>query len=253
MVKQQLFIGAALIAGAAIGFCLAPKEDVKDASPVESESIKAVTIEDKGENASIEALRARLKSAQEELADLRAKANLPTNEVESVPPPSQAPRQDGYSHFKSMMEKIKQDDPERFKRITERMESFRRMREERQKAKLDFLSSVDLSGMGEEAIKNHEELKSLIVKRQELENELANEETSDDRRREVIEELFAIGGKSRELNMRERDNLLGAVAKAVGLEGSDATELVDAVKDIYESTEDMRMPHRGPRGRGRRD
>jgi hypothetical protein len=107
--------------------------------------------------------------------------------------------------------------------------------------------------MGEEAIKNHEELKSLIVKRQELENELANEETSDDRRREVIEELFAIGGKSRELNMRERDNLLGAVAKAVGLEGSDATELVDAVKDIYESTEDMRMPHRGPRGRCRRD
>lgn len=252
MIKQQLFIGAALIAGAGIGFCIAPREQAVKAPVAGEAPVAPLSIEDKGESASVEALRRRLKGLEEELAALRAAPPAAaTNQAEAVKSAEDGKRADGPNRFREMMEKLKKDDPERFKRISERMENFRRMREERQKAKLDFLSSVDVSGMGEDAVKTHEELKDLIARRQKLEAELMSEDISDERRREVMGELFSIGGKARELNRRERENLLGAVAKAVGLEGETATELVEAVKDIVESTEESWMPHRGHRGRGR--
>lgn len=76
MIKNQFFIAAALLAGACIGFCLAPREENKEkkgAAVQEKTSQKGDAIADKWEQASIDALRKRIKSLEEELALERRK------------------------------------------------------------------------------------------------------------------------------------------------------------------------------------
>ena len=76
MIKNQFFIAAALLAGACIGFCLAPREENKEkksAAVQEKTSQKVDAIADKWEQASIDALRKRIKSLEEELALERRK------------------------------------------------------------------------------------------------------------------------------------------------------------------------------------
>ncbi|MBS7285863.1 MAG: hypothetical protein KIH06_01200 [Kiritimatiellae bacterium] len=76
MIKNQFFIAAALLAGACIGFCLAPREENKEkkgAAVQEKTSQKVDAIADKWEQASIDALRKRIKSLEEDLALERGK------------------------------------------------------------------------------------------------------------------------------------------------------------------------------------
>ena len=76
MIKNQFFIAAALLAGACIGFCLAPRDEStekKGAAVQEKTPQKIDAIADNGEQASIDALRKRIKSLEEELALERRK------------------------------------------------------------------------------------------------------------------------------------------------------------------------------------
>ena len=66
MVRQQLVIGAALLAGAAIGFCLAPEGEKRPAE-AEAEPQAKAAIADRGDEASAAALRARVKTLEAEL------------------------------------------------------------------------------------------------------------------------------------------------------------------------------------------
>ena len=252
MVKQQLFIGAALLAGAAIGYCVAPREPLA-AAPAETDQVKAsAPIPDGGAEASIKVLRERIKSLERELSSLRSADNAAAAEPEQVESGRDETRVEGPAQgrerFRAEMERLKQEEPERYRQIVQRMEGFRKMREERQKAKLDFLSSVDVSGMGSEAKKVHEGLKELIARRREVETEFADENLADERREELMGEMREIDRAMRAFNAAERTNLLGEVAKAVGLEGAAATELVESVKDIVEATEGSRPPHGPPPG-----
>ena len=76
MIKNQFFIAAALLAGACIGFCLAPRDEStekKGAAVQEKTPQKIDAIADNGEQASIDALRKRIKSLEEDLALERGK------------------------------------------------------------------------------------------------------------------------------------------------------------------------------------
>lgn len=252
MIRQQLFIGAALLAGAAIGYCVAQRE-TPAAVATETAQVKVpAPIPDGGAEASVKALRERVKSLERELAELRGAGNAAAVEPEEAAAGRGETRVEGpaqgRARFRAEMERLKEEEPERYRQIVQRMEGFRRMREERQKAKLDFLSSVDVSGMGSEAKKVHEGLKELIVRRREVEAEFADENLADERRETLMREMREIDHAMRALNAAERTNLLGEVAKAVGLEGAAATELVESVKDIVEATEGSRPPHGPPPG-----
>lgn len=67
MIKHQLFIGAALVAGVAIGYFAAPQ---KSSANVETEEtyVAKSAIADSGEAASIAALRARIAELEAKLA-----------------------------------------------------------------------------------------------------------------------------------------------------------------------------------------
>jgi uncharacterized protein YneF (UPF0154 family) len=252
MIKTQLFIAFALLAGACIGFCLAPREEknIKDNPQVQEEtSVKTSSIVDKGEQASVSALRSRIKSLENELAKEREKNALKgTNSEEAVASTTEN-HSPNVPRFSKMMENLKKENPEQFKNFMRQVEDFRRIREARAKAKLNFFDSIDTSMMSTEAAKTHNELKELVARNHELEAELMQEDLSDERRGEIFRELASTRGKMRHLNKVERDNLLGAVAKAVGLEGESASDLVSTVNQIVDSTDDSFVGHGAHRRR----
>ena len=110
MVRQQLVIGAALLAGAAIGFCLAPEGEKRPAE-AEAEPQAKAAIADRGDEASVAALRARVKTLEAELTKARAQTQLADIE-DKFKPAKEEPvaREDGppngAERFRAEMERL---------------------------------------------------------------------------------------------------------------------------------------------------
>ena len=244
MIRTQLFIGAALIAGAAIGYLAKPERVVERDDEVE-ESLVAL-FSDRGEEASISALRARVADlerqllekggegvAQDERTSEGGRGESRRREWRNGPPTAQEMRE----HFARMQK----EDPVRYAQMTNRFAQMRQHRLDRALAKVDFLSSVDTSSMSETARKNHESLQKLIARREEIEDKMFSLDTGDDERRQIFQEMREIDMAMRELNMNERENLLLQVAQNIGLEGDEADEMQAAIMDIIDATD---SPHR---------
>ena len=69
MIRQQLFIGAALIVGVAIGFFVQPEPEKPEASNPKAEETSA-PIPDRGVAAVVESLRARIRDLERRLFDV---------------------------------------------------------------------------------------------------------------------------------------------------------------------------------------
>ena len=244
MIRTQLFIGAALIAGAAIGYLAKPERVVERDDEVE-ESLAAL-FSDRGEEASISALRARVADLERQLLEKSGegvaqgertgeggRGESRRREWRNGPPTAQEMRE----HFARMQK----EDPVRYSQMTNRFAQMRQHRIDRALAKVDFLSSVDTSSMSETARKNHESLQKLIARREEIEDKMFSLDTGDDERRQIFQEMREIDMAMRELNMNERENLLLQVAQNIGLEGDEAAEMQAAIMDIIDATD---SPHR---------
>lgn len=247
MVKQQLFIGAALVVGVAAGYFVPHAGETSSEAPAETEEyVPEKAIDDKGDEASIRALKSRIAQLEEELA----KKDVERSE-ERVEERENRPMRGG--NPREWMENLKKENPERYAQMTNGMARFREQRTARQQAKLDFLSSVDTSKMSAEAQRTHGELQSLIAKRHDLEGAIMDENLSDEKRGELMREIFENSRQIRELSREERNNLLEETGKALGLEGEAAKELTDTIREIYEATDDNVFGGRGgPMGRGGR-
>lgn len=244
MIRTQLLIGAALIAGAAIGYLAKPERVVERDDEVE-ESLVAL-FSDRGEEASISALRARVADLERQLLEKggegvaqgertgeSGRGGSRRREWRNGPPTAQEMRE----HFARMQK----EDPVRYAQMTNRFAQMRQHRLDRALAKVDFLSSVDTSSMSETARKNHESLQKLIARREEIEDKMFSLDTGDDERRQIFQEMREIDMAMRELNMNERENLLQQVAQNIGLEGDEAAEMQAAIMDIIDATD---SPHR---------
>ena len=109
------------------------------------------------------------------------------------------------------MERMKKETPERYAQMTNGMAQFRRQRLDRAQTKIDFLSSIDTSRMGKEALETHQKLQDLIAQREELEAKINPEaiaSATDEERREFFETMRDTDRQIRELNRAERENLL---------------------------------------------
>lgn len=241
MIKHQLLIGLALIVGAAIGYFAAPTPASTEAAAAETEdSSSAALIEDQGDRALVESLRARIR----ELEAAAETASEPSNVVEEVAERPRERRRRGFDRGAEWMENLKKTDPERYTQMTNRFAAFVRQRAERQQAKLDFFSSIDTSGMSAESRENHERLQALLSLRASLEGDLQSLTPEDDEsRHELFGRLREIDRELHQVKADERANLLEATGKALGLSAADTVALAETVQEIYEATEDER---RGP-------
>lgn len=243
MVKTQLFIAAALLSGVAIGYFVRP--DAEELSHEERQnSAVAELFSDKGSEASLAALRARIAELESQLAARGDEAVTTESKTESKTDPT-----DGEAvvvdrrgpptsaEIRERMARFEKEDPQRFAQMTNHFAQMRNRRRERAAMKIDFLSSVDTSTMGESARNIHTALQDLIARRDELEDRLHNPDLSDEERNELFEDMRQSEHEMRGLSRAERDNLFAQTAEALGLSGEDAEEFAATINDIIEATD----------------
>ncbi len=239
----------ALLGGVALGYAFAPKTPTPEAKP-EAPVKKHVRgkIESVATNEAANALRARIRELEAELAAARATPAPAVDEkkVEEQPREERRGRQD----WRERMEKMRRENPEEFARMEERRKRFMQERAERVQSKLDFLAAIDTSRMSKEAQKTHAELQDLIAKREEIGTKLFSPDLEEEERHQLFQSMRETDRAIRERNETVRENLLQHTAEALGFTGDDATEIVDTIGEIYEATSDPHH-HRGPPRGGR--
>ena len=256
MIKHQMFIAAALLAGVAIGYFVKDEPMPAD-EPAKVEETAKRPIADKGEEATVKALRRRIAELEKLLADKEGESeiaisNAVAEAVKTRPP--EPPRM----NWRERMEEMKKNDPERYTQMTNRFANWRRMRSEQARNKIDFLSSIDTSHMSAGAKRTHAALQELIAKREEIEEQLQQPDLADDQRHSLMEQLRDMRHQIQRLNGEERMNLISEVANSLGFEGEDAKEVALTLIEVVQATDEGFVPHHGghrgppPGGRGGR-
>jgi len=232
MLKSQFFIAAALIAGVAIGYFVRPSENA--AAPDNKGYVAKGKIADTGDAASMKALRRRIAELEKMLAEKGEKSEVAISNAvaEAV---KDAPRRP-FGNPREWMENLKKTDPERFTQMTNRFAQWRRRRADQARSRMDFLASVDTSHMSASAKKTHGELQELIARREELEEQMHQENLTDDQRRELFEQMRETDQAMRRLNQQERANLLEETAKGLGFEGQDVKDISTTIQEVIEAT-----------------
>ena len=250
MIKHQMFIGAALLAGVAIGYFVKDEPIPAEESKVEAKAKKPVA--DKGDEATVKALRHRITELERLLAEKEDKSEIAISnavaEAVKIRPP-EPPR----GNWRERMEEMKKNDPERYTQTTNRFAQWRRDRAAQARDKIDFLSSIDTSHMSAGAKKTHNALQDLIARREELEQQLHQEDLSDEERGRLMRELGDSHRELMRLNGEERKNLFDETAKGLGFTGADAKEFTATIQEVIEATDSGwggRRHGGGPRGPG---
>ena len=247
MIKHQMFIAAALLAGVAIGYFVKDEPIPADEPKVEEAAKRPVA--DKGEEATVRALRRRVAELEKLLADKEGESEIAISNAvaEAAKARPEPPRM----NWRERMEEMKKNEPERYTQMTNRMAQWRHDRAAQARGKLGFLSSIDTSHMSAGAKRTHAALQELIAKREEIEQQLQQPDLSDEERGKLMGELHSTHHELMRLNDEERGNLLEETARNLGFEGDDVREFSATIQDVIEATDGGWGGHRrgGPRGR----
>ena len=252
MIRTQLFIAAALLSGVAIGYFARTDADLSGDEDSQEAAVKAL-FSDKGDEASLKALRARISELERLLAE---RGQAPTAAEEKVDGGNEDRRErngEGVrrgpptaAEMRERMARFEKEDPRRFAQMTNHFAQMRRRRSERAAMKIDFLSSIDTSEMDDAAREAHAEFQDLIARRDILEDRIHNPDLADEERARLFDEMRENDFAMRRLGQVERDNLLAQTASAIGLSGDDAVELAETIKDIIEVTDGSSGMRGGP-------
>ena len=242
MIKHQMFIAAALLAGVAIGYFVKDEPIPADEPKVEETAKRPVA--DKGGEATVRALRRRVAELEKLLADKEGESEIALSnavaEAAKARPP-EPPRM----NWRERMEEMRKNEPERYTQMTNRFANWRRSRAEQARNKIDFLSSIDTSHMSAGAKKTHAALQDLIAKREEIEEQLQQPDMTDEERGNLMEQLRDMRHRIQRLNGEERMNLISEVANSLGFEGEDAKEVAHTLIDVVQATDEGYVPHHG--------
>ena len=238
MIKHQMFIAVALLAGVAIGYFV-KNEPVAAVEPPKAEERAKKPVADKGEEASVKALRARIADLEKQLAERASveKAMEIEPNVTSIVETVKSVAKDLEPDFRDRLEEMKKNDPERYERMRSRFAQWRQSRAEQTRSKLEFLSSVNTAHMSAEAKKTHAALQELIAKREEIETQLQDPDLSLEERGNLMRQLWEGHGELQRLNGEERQNLIDATARELGFEGEDAKDVTSTIQEVIRVTD----------------
>ena len=248
----------ALICGALLGYLVkpsAPAAEPQDSAPAASRPSK------KTSDIEVANLRARIRELERKLANATA---TPTAEAEELPQQHEERPQNPFlrngpppmptaAEMRAHMEELREKDPAKYVQMTNRFARRQEHRLKRTNDRLDILASVDTSRLSEKELKTHEALQDAIVRREELCQLLnpQNEDLTEEQRKKTHKELDQLNQTMHQLEMSERNTLLHKTARSYGLSNSNAKEMIEAVKAIYQATDDGGGRHGGPRWFGR--
>ena len=237
MLRNKVYVGLALIAAAALGYCLHPAAE--KTADKESESVRkrsAPVASDRGDAAKVTALRLQVQNLEARLAESRANEEAAVSNAIARAMAQRPDRPPPGGSGRERLEELKKRDPERFAQVTNRLAKMHRERKSRQEARVSFLSSVNTSNMSAQDKETHDEYQELLARREALEEQMHQPDITDDARHELMDEMREIDHQMRTLGGSERKVLLNGVAQAIGMQGDAATELVETVSDVFEAT-----------------
>ena len=252
---------AALLAGAAIGYCIKPSAAPSEPAPAGDNAEKASHPRKGDGGHSVEKiLRERIAALNGRIKDLEAQLAAKAEGGEGGRPEESAVREERrppMEDFRARMERLKIEEPERYAQMTNRMAQFRQRNLERMQSKMDFLASIDPATLPPAARESHSALMDLIEKRAEIDGKFSNfDSMTDEERHAAFGEMREVDGDIRRLSKSVRNDLLRQTAKEVGFKGEDAKVFVETVKGIIDATDGNFGGHggppRGPGGPGRR-
>ena len=233
VIKYQLFIAVALLVGVAIGYFVKDEPVAAEEPAKAEETAKKAAVTDKGEEASVRALRRRVAELEGLLAAKAADSEVAISNAVAAARPAERPQQS----WRERMEEMRKNAPERYTEMTNRFARWRRDQAERARNKIDFLSSIDTSRMSGEAKKTHVALQNLIARREELSARLQQEDLSDEERGQAMRELGESHREMMRLNAEERRNLFAETARNLGFEGDEASEFSATIQEVIEATD----------------
>jgi hypothetical protein len=239
VLKKFAFSFALFALGAAGGFLFsgvsAPAAGT--ATGPETKPVKKVSADDSAE---VKALRRKVR-------DLEARLARREEAAEPIAPPAPHPPAPKPESMSERMARLEREDPGRYGEITNRIAQWRRTRARRTQEKMEFLSSLDVSGMSADARKTHARLQELTVARHALEERMHSRDLTDAERGELFREMREYDRELHELNAKERDNLLEETVRNLGFDGDDVREISATVKEVFEATDSPRRFGRRPR------
>ena len=202
----------------------------------------------------LNSLRARTRELEARARELERQLAA---KVETVPPakPVDGPstnRVEGTRRFGpptfAELEKMRKNAPERYVQETNRIAQLRAGWQGRIQNQFDILASADTAHMTEKQRKVHEDYKKLLVRIDELGEQLNPlVDVTEEQRKAAGQEMRESWHKLHELQRIERDTLLIQMANALGFRGRKAQEVVEEIKRIYEATGGSQS-RRGRRG-----
>lgn len=141
--------------------------------------------------------------------------------------------------FLTELERIKNEDPDRYASMTNRMAQFRNRMLQRAENKLETLASIDTTGWSKSQIATHEKYQDLIAKREELMDIIRyDSNASQQERDEAFKELRTIGSELHKTSSKVRNTLLEKTFSELGFNKKDSIEIRETIKTIYSATEE---------------
>ena len=189
-------------------------------------------------------LRKRIRQLEAELAAAPAPTNAPT---EGVIQPLPARGEFRSPSLYERMKNFKENDPKKYEHMRQQAAQHRQMWLQRTQGRLDYLSSLDTSGMTSSERANHEKLQELLAQREKL-PVLDPTEVSEEEMRAAWRESMQLEDEIRKASAAERETLFRQTAAALGLEGEDAQALTETIREVIEVPGGNQGGPRRPRG-----
>lgn len=232
----QLMLALALLTGVVIGYFAGGHSEPEAVAESPKKSAHG-KIPDKGDAASLEALRQQVAELKRLLAEKGtvsegAVSNAVPEAVRVAPPGERRPM----GNPREWMENLRKTDPARFTQMTNGFARWQQRRAAQARSRMEFLSSVDTSRMSAGAKKTHSELQDLIVRREELEEQIRQEDISEDQRHQLFGEMRELDREMARLNGQERSNLIGEVVRELGFGDQEAVSVASAIEEVVNAT-----------------
>lgn len=257
-----LIAGAALVCGALLGYLVRPAASERPSeTPVEQRPTRKAA-RAAGHDETVARLRARIQKLERERAEKSAPA-APQEAVQPAPaetPPDGDARRGGRrgppspEEMRAHMEEIRKSDPARYTWMTNHSARIRTRQLTRAQGKLDILASVDTTRLSPRQKRVHEQYQDLIARQEDLRTvafaPLDDTAVTDEQRAAAHAEMREVGQRLHNLAHQERETLLDQTARAFGLTGDAAQDLVETVKAVYQATEAWGGRGPGPGGPG---
>ncbi len=219
---------------------------VKEVADVPNMALPAPLASESSNNADkqeIAALHKRIMELESQLVkggnELARNAGHQPEADEAAPTPQPRDNRRG-ENFQARMERMKTEDPERYKEMQERQQSFRTTMHAENSVRMTYLESLDTSRMTAEQKADHERLLDAISYCDSAADYMgpgASEPLTEDENKQFVEYMRSIGP----LMEKERRYILEEIGRAYGEDGG---EFADYIQGIIDTTS-MHGPWRG--------